>query len=670
MTDAALRPEPMTPDSPSTPDEGLLAAAGPALRNLLLRAGVHTPEDLRIALASNRFSEMSGVGRKKIERLTELCRRFLDQGGLSRAEIVQSLEADGVEARAALRSTPLRALGLPSAVEAALIDEDILIVGDLLWSLRLPVGQAPPPVEQWEGELLWALGWEPDAEPSPAPDASSPPPPATPEVVIQAPEEGPPPDLIAIVRRLTGGDGPGFFPDRDLRILRGHHGLDDESLLTFTSLGGDLGVSRERIRQLHDRALRRLEEVLRKGKLSPRFHSGSPLALQQEFEWLCGMVRGEMVGWESELTRSLEERWARSIPPAEQPYLRLLLTCAGLRGYAAEQLGVARDDMGWIDADLVSASDLRRTFVTARGVLETTGAWQSLSEVREALESESGTATSLEMVEGVCRAIGAMEVKEGGWIRLGVAALRGVSPKVHRVLLDAGEPLHLNEILERLNLGLMEAGTPPMEDDVRPIQSALTRSPWFEPISRSGFWKSSDWKGISTDAVPEIIARVLKENPGPLAAQEVVEKVHEERPWVAESSVPAYLSGDPRFERRREGWVLAEAHPLESVTPPIQPEPVDEPEREDEAPSALAPGTEVELEAPDEPTSVEPPETLERAIERRLSCHPEGVPLRELLREMWEARGQNPGEVTAALAAMPGVERRVTTDGVRCWLRD
>jgi hypothetical protein len=50
------------------------------------------------------------------------------------------------------------------------------------------------------------------------------------------------------------------LPPRDARVLRLYFGLDDGRARTLEEIGAMLGVTRERIRQLRDRALARLRE--------------------------------------------------------------------------------------------------------------------------------------------------------------------------------------------------------------------------------------------------------------------------------------------------------------------------------------------------------------------------------------------------------------------------
>lgn len=51
------------------------------------------------------------------------------------------------------------------------------------------------------------------------------------------------------------------LPERDAQVLRWRFGLEGATPLTLAEVGAALGVSRERARQLEERALKRLKEA-------------------------------------------------------------------------------------------------------------------------------------------------------------------------------------------------------------------------------------------------------------------------------------------------------------------------------------------------------------------------------------------------------------------------
>lgn len=75
-------------------------------------------------------------------------------------------------------------------------------------------------------------------------------------------EEAPEPELEVENRLLHEAISKalGSLDERDARVLKMYFGLEGEREHTLEEIGNDLGVTRERIRQLRDRALRRLKE--------------------------------------------------------------------------------------------------------------------------------------------------------------------------------------------------------------------------------------------------------------------------------------------------------------------------------------------------------------------------------------------------------------------------
>ena len=77
-------------------------------------------------------------------------------------------------------------------------------------------------------------------------------------VVEEIPEASAPPPSHD--QRLDLLDALRTLPPRDAKVLRLYFGLDGGREHTLEEIGGMLGVTRERVRQLRDRALKRLRE--------------------------------------------------------------------------------------------------------------------------------------------------------------------------------------------------------------------------------------------------------------------------------------------------------------------------------------------------------------------------------------------------------------------------
>ena len=84
------------------------------------------------------------------------------------------------------------------------------------------------------------------------------------EVLSDDESEGPEERAQRLALRDALDTSLAVLPEREEEILRLYFGLDDEDPLTLAEIGRRVGVSRERIRQLKDRALARLRADVRR----------------------------------------------------------------------------------------------------------------------------------------------------------------------------------------------------------------------------------------------------------------------------------------------------------------------------------------------------------------------------------------------------------------------
>ena len=79
--------------------------------------------------------------------------------------------------------------------------------------------------------------------------------------------EGPPPDRYVLdrdLRELVETCLASCLDDREQRIIRAYFGLDGESQLTLQKIGLQLGITRERVRQIRNHALDKLRRFLQR----------------------------------------------------------------------------------------------------------------------------------------------------------------------------------------------------------------------------------------------------------------------------------------------------------------------------------------------------------------------------------------------------------------------
>ncbi len=78
-------------------------------------------------------------------------------------------------------------------------------------------------------------------------------------------DQSPGPDDQTFERALTGSieEVLGTLKEREAKILRLYFGLDGQEAMTLEEIGGLLGITRERVRQIKEKALARLRHVSR-----------------------------------------------------------------------------------------------------------------------------------------------------------------------------------------------------------------------------------------------------------------------------------------------------------------------------------------------------------------------------------------------------------------------
>jgi RNA polymerase primary sigma factor len=72
----------------------------------------------------------------------------------------------------------------------------------------------------------------------------------------------------------------GSLPEREAQILRMHFGFDGDGPMTLEDIGASLGITRERVRQVRDKALSRLRKSPTAARVAPRRRGSTSSAWQ------------------------------------------------------------------------------------------------------------------------------------------------------------------------------------------------------------------------------------------------------------------------------------------------------------------------------------------------------------------------------------------------------
>jgi hypothetical protein len=118
--------------------------------------------------------------------------------------------------------------------------------------------------------------------------------------------------------------------------------------------------------------------------------------------------------------------------------------------------------------------------------------------------------------------------------------LSSVADKAYRILHESNEPMHMNHILKEINHRLIKVKEPQIQ--LRTVQQQLVNDKRFVPIGRSGNWRLSEWEGIRTDTIIDLMKEFYYLKRGSATPDEIYEYVSSKRSDVAKNSIGIYLS--------------------------------------------------------------------------------------------------------------------------------
>ncbi len=361
---------------------------------------------------------------------------------------------------------------------------------------------------------------------------------------------------------------------RSYEILKRRFGLDGAAIYSLTDLGLNLGVSRERVRQVEAAALLQLRKLLvgqalrgSKLQLHPRALEEQS-ALRQLFEEM-GFPVAETEVWEW-----LRQRYMASLSDAEKASFRLLLELWGFADFSPAPPDVPQK-IGrlwletWRDREFVGVV-LRSIAQNLRGRVEPVSLFDLQIEVNRTLKEEK--------IERHCDEVAlrrlvalwpraeevAPDLFQTRWEFLPSNPTR--AERIFREWASAGTlRATLSVLCEETNHRYALAGR---DDTVtqHAMSGACSTSPHLTNISRSGQWTLIENAG-ETRSVHEIIKEALLQLNRPAALEELTEYVAQRRE-TAPNTVACLISQHPHFQRVGRGvyalrsWGLQDAAPV------------------------------------------------------------------------------------------------------------
>lgn len=322
------------------------------------------------------------------------------------------------------------------------------------------------------------------------------------------------------VERLVNRYLKNLKKDRDRLVLKRRHGLIDEIISTLESIGKDLGITRERVRQIEKNAI---EKVI---KLDSHQHELNEKILELLVEY------GGLISFETllaELKLSTKDRNNLMFLVKANPGFLFIdktdvFECMLVNGsvYCAEDIIKLHDEL----VDLFNKNSKPIKFEKIYQSLVSNHHLKAAQEVARA----SKLITELDKLWGL-----------NNWSEINP---RSIKDKIYFVLKKSSRPMHFSEITRSIN-----AIDPKKKVTRQAVHNVLIKDSRFVLIGR-GIYALSEW-GYQPGTVSEIIADILRSE-SPLSRQDIVQRVLARR-QVKIATILLNLQDKRKFKKISKG---------------------------------------------------------------------------------------------------------------------
>lgn len=328
-------------------------------------------------------------------------------------------------------------------------------------------------------------------------------------------------DVQQLVEKLIDESLLVLKKDRDREVVAKRHGLKSFQPHTLEQIGSQLGITRERVRQIEKTALTKIRENYQPNE----DFRGMILATIDE--------KGGIVKLES-LTDNLE------LDSAEQPnvaYLVRIMPDLELIEHSEHLTPIVvlsdpydRDTVLALHEELTQAAKAQ-------------GKPVRFEKLTSAIDGPHKPAAMKELAEASKQ----LADLDGHW---GLVSWPEVNPKSIRdktylVLKKAGRPMHFTEIADKISK--LEANPKPVTTQA--VHNELIKDSRFVLIGR-GIYALAEW-GYQAGTVADIIEQILREE-SPLTREEIIKRVLSRR-QVKVATIALNLQEKPQFERVGKG---------------------------------------------------------------------------------------------------------------------
>lgn len=334
--------------------------------------------------------------------------------------------------------------------------------------------------------------------------------------------------------------------DKYWRTIQRRFGLEGLNKLTLDEIGQAYGVTRERIRQIEEKALKALKDAL----LEKRY-SGKSFHVQPEIinfvRALFEAVAREAKGFvsETELMSRVEEI-IKVKADKHKDILGLLFNLFGLNplnidAYESDQIWeYGKTDQGKVLEECLKQIDNLLNFEQTEPMDE----FDVLVKINARLpKNKKIDSLQLHKFLELC---GSIEKRVDGLYQGKFEFLKSRSVQFERVLREAGKPLHFEDITREVNNRLVSKGLKKLES--RNISNIMSSDERFVAVGSTGLRGLKSWENVELGNIVDLMEECLISLNRPATEQEIYDYIAGKRP-VSDKSISIYLSNQDCFQK-------------------------------------------------------------------------------------------------------------------------
>lgn len=309
--------------------------------------------------------------------------------------------------------------------------------------------------------------------------------------------------------------------DRDREVVAKRHGLKDYQPHTLEQIGSELGITRERVRQIEKAAFQKIRE---QGLADSELHT----AILDSIQETGGIIQLDR------LLSSLE------LDDQERPNVTYLVRIM-------PNLELVEQNEELSPVVTMSNPYNRQTVIQLHGQLQAItksyGRPVKFDKILGAIDGPHERTA----IEELAIASKLVTDLDGYW---GLTIWPEVNPrsirdKTYLVLKKAGRPMHFTEIADKIS----KLDANPKQVTTQAVHNELIKDARFVLIGR-GIYALAEW-GYQAGTVSDIIEQILREE-SPLSREEIIKRVLARR-QVKVATIALNLQEKPQFERAGKG---------------------------------------------------------------------------------------------------------------------